>query len=208
MTTQADIINSALVDCEQPEASGPNDTSTWVRKMRNRYPGVVRKLLERHPWKFARTRVELQDSGQTDVIGWDIAYVKPGDCLRIILINATGNTDDRGVPDYDDEAGFIKTNLSPCYLMYVSSDFIVQEGAWPQVFADAVSADLAAKCYGVFGKNINKKDELKKAAMYTLQVAKTWDSQQKPYRELPRGKWSGARSGYRRHPFDRGGTFE
>jgi hypothetical protein len=208
VTTQADIINSALVDCEQPEASGPNDTSTWVRRMRNRYPAAVRKVFERHPWKFARKRQQLQDSGQTDVIGWDFAYTKPGDCLRIILINATGNTDDRGVPDYDDEAGFILTNLSPCYLMFVSSDWLSMEGSWPQVVADAVSSELAAKCYGLFGKSATKKDELKKDARLAMQIAKTWDSQQKPYRELPRGKWSGARSGYRRHPFDRGGTFE
>jgi hypothetical protein len=92
--------------------------------------------------------------------------------------------------------------------MYVSSDWLTLEGAWPQVFADAVSGELAARCYGLFGKNGQKKDELKKDARLSLQVAKTWDSQQKPFRELPRGKWSGARSGYRRHPFDRGGTFE
>lgn len=194
MTTQADVINSALIDCEQPEASGPNDTSTWVRRVRNRYAATVKKLLERHPWNFAMQRAQLQDTG-VEPIGRSKAYNKPGDCLRICKINATGRAEDDSTPDYDDEAGEILTDLDPCYMVYVSANWITKEGSWPQVFADAVSSELAAKCYGLFGKSSTKKDELKKDANKALQVAKSWDAAQKPFRRLPRGSWARSRAG-------------
>jgi hypothetical protein len=194
VTTQVDVINSALIDCEQPEASGPNDTSTWVRRVRNRYAPTAKKLLERHPWNFAMTRVQLQDSG-VEPIGRDFSYTKPADCLRIVTLNTTGNADENSTPDYEDEAGYILCDLDPCYLRYVSANFLTKEGAWPQVFADAVSSELAAKCYGVFGKSATKKEELKKDAAKALQAAKSWDAAQQPFRRLPRGRWASSRAG-------------
>lgn len=196
MATQAGVLNLALLLCEQPEATGPNDTATWVRRVRNRYHDTAKQLLERHPWNFPMQRAQLQDSGE-EPIGRTYKYNKPGACLRITKINTTGNADDDSTPDYEDEGGYILTDLNPCYMIFVSSDWITQEGSWPQVFADAVSADIAAKCYGIFGKSATKKDELKKDAAKALQVAKSWDAAQKPFRRLPMGSWAMSRRGTR-----------
>lgn len=206
MTTRADVINEALVACDQPEATGPNDASTWVQRIRNRYNASAKKLLERHPWNFASQRVELAALDTTPT-GRTYAYNKPGDCLRICIVNSTGRAADNSEPDYEDEAGQILADMTPCYLFYISANWLTLEGSWPQVFADAVALDLAAKCYGLFGKSAEKKDELKKDAAKALQVAKSWDAAQKPYRRLPRGRWAAARGGAR-SPLDRGGTFE
>lgn len=196
MTTQADVINSALIECDQPAASGPNDTSTWVVRVRNRYAPAVKMLLERHPWNFATKRQQLAVLNETP-IGRTYAYNKPGDCLRILLINDTGDAADLEIPDYEDEGGKILANMSPCYMHFISSDWITDEGAWPQVFAEAVSMELAAKTYGLFGKSATKKAELVKAAKSALQVAKSWDAAQKPHRRLPMGRWAGCRTGAR-----------
>lgn len=171
--------------------------------MTARYNASVKKLLERHPWNFATKRQQLQLLDETP-IGREHAYNKPGDCLRILAINDTGETDDSNEPDYEDEAGKILTDLDPCYMIFVSADWMNREGSWPQVFADAVSADLAAKCYGLFGKSATKKDEIKKDAAKALQVAKSWDAAQKPYRRLPYGRWARARRSHR-NPHGDGG---
>lgn len=198
MTTKSDVINEALVACEQPPATGANDTSTWVVRVTGRYNATVRELLERHPWNFATKRVQLQEvmldsDGDDTLIGRDKAYNKPGDCLRILQINSTGRADDESEPDYEDERGRILTSMSPCYLRFVSSDWLTREGAWPQVFAQAVSMALAAKTYGLFGKSAQKKDELKKDALKAFQAAKSWDAAQVPYKRLPRGRWANSR---------------
>lgn len=197
MTTKIDVLNEALVACEQPAASSPNDTSTWVVRVNGRYNATVRELLERHPWNFATKRVALQEVVVSGLIGRDIAYNKPGDCLRILRVNATGNARDEGIPDYEDEGGMILTNMRPCYLRYISSDWLTKEGSWPQVFAQAVSLALAAKTYGLFGKSATKKDELKKDARQAFQAAKSWDAAQMPFQALPRGRWATARTGWR-----------
>lgn len=206
MTTKADVINEALVACDQPEATGPSDSASWVRRMNNRYAATVRELLEKHPWNFAMVREQLQVIGDATPIGRDYAYTKPGACLRIVLINDSGEFNDIDHPDiYEDEGGVILSDTSPLYIFYTSSAWAVNEGAWPQVFASAVSLALAAKCYGLFGKAASKKDELKKDARKALQDAKSWDAAQKPTRTLPRGRWASSRQGYR-YPGSGSGT--
>lgn len=209
MTTRARVINDALIACDEPPATGQNDTARWVVRVANHYDGVAQKLLEKHSWGFATKRVQLQqlELSDAELIGRDLAYNKPGDCLRILVVNASGSAEEQGAPNYEDERGRILTDLDPCYLHYVSSDWLNLEGAWPQVFADAVALELAAKCYGLFGKSATKKDELKKDARIALQAAKSWDAAQKPFRRLPEGRWASARRGGR-SPYDRGGTFE
>lgn len=196
MTTKSDVINETLVMCEQPPSTGPSDTSTWVKRVSTRYNASVKALLERHPWNFSTKRVQLQLLPDTP-IGRSYAYNKPADCLRILRVNNNGSAENQNEPDYEDEGGAILTDLSPCYMIYVSSLWMTKEGAWPQVFADAVAKDLAAKCYGLFGKSATKKDELKKDASKALQVAKSWDAAQVPFQRQPAGRWVRARYGAR-----------
>lgn len=192
MTTKTDVLNEALGALGQPNSSGPSDTSSWVRKLTARYNGVVRLLLEDHPWNFASTRVQLQLTGDTPV-GRQYQYNKPADCLRINLINDTGSADDLEIPDYEDEGGYILADMDPCFMFYISSAWITKEGSWPQKFARAVSFELASTCAEVTSKQLNKDLSLENKAKVALQKAKSWDASQKPFRRLPGGVWAGAR---------------
>jgi hypothetical protein len=200
MTTKTDVMNRTLILCDQPTTASFDDTSTWVTRVRNRFIPMVRKLLERHPWNFASARQALEQQLGTP-IGRDFAYNKPGTCLRIIRINDTGDPDDDRPQRYDDEAGQILTNLDPCYLFFVSSLWINKEGAWPQIFADAVSSNIASDVYGAFGKNSAQRERLDKMADKDLGDAKAWDAAQKSFKPNPMGTWARARAGNSRYRY-------
>lgn len=201
MTTKGAVINDVLLACDQPPATGPNDTSLWVKRVSLRYPSAVKRMLEIHPWNFATTRSLLQALTETP-IGRTYAYNKPGDCLRILTVNTTGDARDKSNVTYEDEGGRILANISPCYLRYVSSSWLTKEGAWPQVFADAVALGVAADSYGVFGKSEQKKALLTSRYEKALRTAKSWDAQQMPFERQPVGDWVRSRSGSRRGRFD------
>lgn len=192
MTTKPDVINEALVLLGQPPASGPSDTSAWVRRITARYNPTVRRLLEDHPWNFASKCEALAVLDETPV-SRVYAYNKPSDCLRINMINDTGASDDQEIPDYDDEGGKILADMSPCYMFYVSSAWITLEGSWPQKFAFAVSCELANINAEVTTKDINKGINAERRADKALKKAKSWDASQKPFRRLPVGEWAAAR---------------
>jgi hypothetical protein len=192
VTTKVDVINEALALLGQPEMSGPSDTSSWVRKLTKRYNPTVRRLLEIHPWNFASSRVALQVTATTP-IGREYAYNKPADCLRICLVNNTGVSEDNEIPDYEDEGGTILTDMSPCYLFYISSTWATKEGAWPQAFAHAVSCELANVQTEAVTKNLAKGESADRRAAKALKKARAWDAAQKPFKRSPGGLWAGAR---------------
>lgn len=188
MATRTDVINDALNLLDQPDSTGPNDTSSWVRKVSNRYDGVARRLLSDHPWNFAEERVELELLDETP-IGWEYSYNKPGDCLRINKVSDTGIKSDSPFKDYDDSKGRIMTNLSTVYLFYISDQWVTLEGSWPPLFAYAVSTELAFLVNGPVTKSRTKGVDLRAEAKNAFRKAKTWDAQQKPSEELPHGRW-------------------
>lgn len=188
MPTRTDVINDALALLDQPPSAGPNDTSTWVKRLNNRYEGVARRLLSDHPWNFAEDRVQLELLDETP-IGWEYAYNKPGDLLRICKVSDTGRKSDSPFKDYDDSAGKILTNLSTVYLFYISDSWVEKEGSWPPLFAYAVSTELAYLVNGPTTKSRAKGLDLRSEAKNAFRKAKTWDAQQKPSEELPNGMW-------------------
>jgi hypothetical protein len=192
MATKVGIINEALVHLGQPPMAGPSDNSTWVKRLTNIYPASVRRLLERHSWNFAKVMEQLQ-ALPTATGGRDYSYNKPAKALSILKINDSGLEEDDEWDDYDDADGKIHADQDVLYMWFVSSDYLIKEGSWPQVFAHAVAVDLAAQCAPVGTKDINEKDRLEKKARKAFNEAKSWDAGQKPFRKNPRGQWAIAR---------------
>ncbi len=197
MSDRTSIINLALTELGQPHMSGPNDQSSWVKKLTANYEPIAKQLLSIYPWNFAQKRVQLviADSYEGELGNRTYAYKKPNGCLLIAMINNTGDSEDKEDPDYDDEDGVIKTGMSPCYMFYVSQECLTREGAWPELFAYAVAVRLAWICAPTATKKETTKDRLEQDARRALQRAKTWDAQQKPRRRNPAGDWVKSRRG-------------
>lgn len=192
MTTKTGVLNGALGWLGQPPASGPSDTSTWVKRVTNVYPDSVRALLEGHPWNFAEASVKLERLSETP-IGWDYAYNKPADFLRTNYVNSSGDPDDRDFNKYADAGGKILSSADDIYIWYISSTYLTKEGSWPQLFADAVSADCAARINPIATRADNKRVTMLEIARMATKKAKAFDASQFPFRELRPGKWAKSR---------------
>lgn len=192
MATKVGILNGTLALIGQPPAVGPSDQSTWVKRIVALYPDTVRELLEKHPWKFARVMEQLQRL-PTSSGGRSYSYNKPAKCLKICFINNTGDDGDDEWHEYDSGDGKIHADFDTLYMWFVSSDYLIKEGSWPQTFAAAVSAELAFKVLPVSSRDRGARSDAKSYAKDTLKSAKSTDASEKPFRKNPRGEWAKAR---------------
>lgn len=192
MATKVGVLNATLALIGQPPSTGPNDTSTWVKRIVSLYPSVVKKLLERHPWKFARVMEQLQKL-PASTGGREFSYNKPAKCLKICFINNTGDDGDDEWHEYDTADGKIHADFETIYMWFVSSDYLIKEGSWPETFADAVSAELAFMVLPVSSRDRGMRADAKTHAKDTLKTAKSTDAAEKPYRKNPRGTWAKSR---------------
>jgi hypothetical protein len=204
MATRQSVLNDALVLQGNPRGAGPADTSSWVRRLDGGLDDTSKRLLEKHPWNFATVRWGLSAASEATLtaagltlVGREYAYTKPP-VLRIIGVNATGDVNDNDdTGHYEDEAGYIFTDLSPCYLIGVSGAWIENFGAWPAVFAWAVATELAATHCEVSTKNGSQADRLEEAARSAFREARSWDASQKPFQAHASGRWAQAMRGRR-----------
>lgn len=198
MADRTDIFNTALMLLGQPAMTGPNDTSSWVKKISGQYEHCARLVLSAYPWNFATKREQLAiaDSYTGELGARAYVYRKPANFLRINRVNDSGDAeDDRDFSrDYDDEDGHIKADLSPCWLFYVSNEYLAREGAWPDVVARAIAFEIAWLCAPVATKREDTKERLGRDKKRAFQVAKSWDASQKPRRTNPMGNWAGSRA--------------
>jgi|LakMenE18May11ns_1017448.scaffolds.fasta_scaffold9943354_2 hypothetical protein len=201
MATKVDVLNGALVLMGQPPAAGPADTSTWVKRIVARYPSVVKTLLEKHPWKFARVMEQLQRL-PTASGGYEYSFNRPAKCLKICFINNTGDDEDDEWHEYDVGDGKIHADYDTLYMWYISSDYLIKEGSWPQTFADAVSAELAFQCLPVSSRDRGARNDAKLHAKDVLKSAKSTDAAEKPFRRNPTGTWARSRRSGARYRTD------
>lgn len=189
MTTKIEVLNASMTLLGQPTVAALTDTSTWFKRALAQYPGVVRALLEQHPWNFPATCEILQRLSETPVSRYAYAHNKPSDLLRINRVSPNNDPTDLTDYDYDDEGGKILTDFETTYCWFISSKWMTREGSWPQVFADAVAAEIRARVAPNATKSDRKQEGAVMYATRMLKKAKSFDASQKRSRQQPPGKW-------------------
>lgn len=191
MPSRADVINAALNWLGEPSSNAPlTDSSTWVRRIRDRYEERVRALLEKHSWNFARTVVQLVASEPTPD-GWLYGYPRPADCLRFLNL-ATDATFGAPTIAYEDRAGRLCADHDTVWLTYVSASWVSYEGSWSQAFADAVAADIAWRVAAVHSSR-DVVERMSSTAVRAEYAARLWDGQQQGVQRLPATRWQRSR---------------
>lgn len=191
MASKGGVINAALNHLGESESLTPTTSEdTWVVRIRNRYDEKCRLLFEKHPWNFCTTTVQLTASEPTPD-GWAYGFLKPAKCWRIVRVGGDAANMDSAyatIP-YEDRGGRILTNSDTTWLKYIDGDWLTQEGSWPQVFADALSAELASAVAPVTNGDENRLDRIKGETIRTMRAAKNWDAQQNPRLPDPPSRW-------------------
>lgn len=193
MTTKIEVLNASMTLLGQPTVAALTDTSTWFKRALAQYPGVVRALLEQHPWNFPATCEELQRLAETPVSRYAYAYNKPSDLLRINRVAPNNNAEDLTEYPYDDQGGKILADFETAYCWFISSKWLTKEGSWPQVFADAVAAEIRARVAPNATKSDRKQESAVIYATRMLRKAKSFDASQKRSKPQAPGSWARSR---------------
>jgi len=193
VTTRTAVLNTALRALGEPPMVGPDDSRSTVQRVSEAFDDCASAVMSRHNWNFAQAVVQLSGT-MTAKPGWQYAYPKPADCLRIVRVSLTDRPDDVGLR-YADSAGEILTDQLNPYLRYVSSTWLDLLGSWPDLFEDAVAAATAEAAAPVLSKSEATISRLKDDARGAMRAAKSWDAVQQPNFEVPAGRFVRARTG-------------
>lgn len=188
MPSKLDVMNFALTILEEPPLVSPDQAGHAAIILRANYESAVAKCLEKAPWNFGVTRVQLTRLSETPAFSYTYYYAKPADCMRILSCHDIGYDTD-GFTDWRDEDGKIASNAETMYMRYVRRDLSTNPGAWPQCFADYVSADLAVRV----GPRIKTGDFNYQVAKDSLEMregdALAFDAAQSPPKRWNQGRW-------------------
>lgn len=91
MASTADICNLALARILHSETIASLDTerSQTANILRIFYPMVLEQVLREFPWKFARRRVALADTGAPPS-NWAFSYAYPTGCAQVLALVLPG----------------------------------------------------------------------------------------------------------------------
>lgn len=166
------IINRALMKTGLPLADNLKDLE-WDASVI--FDTLARELLRCHSWNFARKLAVLSPAATTPPFGYDYAYAKPSDCLRVVDVRSSLNIRAPRA-SFMEASGMILTNARPCNCRYVSAQ--MNPDAWTPDFADALAATIASEIAGKLAQNMNLADKLTVDAARLLEIAKINDARE------------------------------
>jgi hypothetical protein len=146
--TVTSICKKALLKVGAPTISSLDETSKSARACSEFYEYTRDKVLQDHPWGFAKVRATLQEDAETPEYEFDHQFVKPADCLKVLEV-----VDSTDYPvEYAVEGNYILTNDSPIKIKYISR--IESPALFSQGFIDCLIIALAANiAYTLTGSN-------------------------------------------------------
>lgn len=104
------------------------------------YPVARDELLRMHRWNFAIDRDTLTALASAPAFGWAKQYALPGDCLRVLQVNAW--EDNEIPPRWEVEGRFLLTDENTAEIKFIKRETDV--AVFDSVFVSALSCKLAA----------------------------------------------------------------
>lgn len=204
--TQEDVLNIALEILGEPATTGPEDTSSWVRRCRAAFPRATKAIFESYPWNFCEEVVQLTPSDPTP-IDWAYGFNKPPHCRRINWVDdhvpprgwRAHRSEDRY--DYKERSGRLLANSETIYLWYIDGIYETKLGLWPQVFGDYVGCQIAEIVYPRTSETDSTRDRIERKLRRAMRKARAHDGQADPPQKLLDGSWVRAsQSNFYRNP--------
>lgn len=183
--TKIDICSRALVELgANPivDFSGSSTESTVANQL---YDATVRKVLARHPWRFATIGVAINKIVSTNETAFDSAYQLPADFVALWNVRDVGGTDmaaDEWVV-YGSEV-HMDHGMDTVEVDYTR---VVDESYFPAHFTEALEAALMHRFCGPLSHSGSQRDALGRVYEAVLSKACHIDSRQDaPNRLRPR----------------------
>lgn len=197
MATKLNIYKGAL------RLLGPHELDTITDDRAERYQlddawdDAAAYVLQEGLWNFAIRSATVTQSG-TPIAGWDYAFTKPTDLVRIAGIS-NESTFLVGFEDYQDQGGKWYANVDTLYIRYVSNDasYGLSIASWPASFAKAMEAYLAFETGLPVSGDRGNRNDLYQLYKSRLARAKTLDAFDESVKFPPAGRLVRSRYGNR-----------
>ena len=143
MASKLSIYRGALRLLGPHELAALTDDRPERYQLDDAWDDAAAYVLQDGLWNFAIRSATVTQSGTT-IAGWDYAFTKPTDLVRLVGIS-NESTFLVGFEDYQDQGGKWYANVDTLYVRYVSNDasYGLSIASWPASFAKAMEAYLA-----------------------------------------------------------------
>lgn len=197
-TTKLEIYNNALghLGSTRLAASGGLiENRPDRREIDAKYTQTLQGCLEEGIWFFALRSIELQADTDVDMrFGLPYAFSLPSDYVRLRAIGVDERQDFED-PSYKREGNYIYSDQPVLYLTYVSNgeNYGLNLGAFPQLYTDFVSIELALRSGLSITKDKTDRNDLIQLRKIALANAKRKDAVDERVKYKPLSSWVRAR---------------
>lgn len=189
MASELDICNRAMqrLGADKINALDPPSNKN-ARSLAFGYPLIRDAELQRHPWSFARARVQLATLATAPTFGWDYQYDVPADFIRVCTI---GEYDDPET-EWEIEARKLLVNVDgPLDFVYFKR--VTDTTLFDPLFVEALGARLAYEFCEEITQSNTKKAEALDAYREIIAEAKKSNAIQRPPQRRRESSWETAR---------------
>lgn len=156
------ICNLALLKAENADnyITAFDDATKEARACRRFYSHILATVIDDYPWNCMTTTATLEKTHIDDyylntttevppTFGYDHSYDLPTDCIRILSLSESGDTDDEDVA-YRRIGRCIYTNADTLYLTYLykNTDVATYDDRFIQAFAARLAIELCSSLRG------------------------------------------------------------
>ena len=183
--TKIDICSRALIELGANPISDFSGSSTESVVASQLYDATVRKVLARHPWRFATIGATINKISSTNVTAFDSAYQLPADFVALWNVRDVGG-DDMAADEWVVYGEEVHMDVSDD-TVEVDYTRVVDESYFPAHFVEALEAALMHRFCGPLSHSGSMRDALAKTYEQALSRAAHIDSRQDaPNRLKPR----------------------
>lgn len=162
MTSKVEICNKALglLSANLITTFDPDESIEAALCVAN-YESARRYALEKRAWTFATKRVTLSAPlAEAPDWGYSYQHLKPGDCLRVLIVSEDGNYKDGGSKmDYRVEGNTIRSQFSTILVKYIFDE--IQEDRFSPTFVEAMALYMAYLMAMPLAESRSLKNDLK-----------------------------------------------
>lgn len=133
------------------------------------YPGLLRELLEAHPWNFATDQVALAQLSTNPFWEYTYAFQKPADCIRVIKTDLNDNVPWKEMGEY------IVTDNATLGIEYIK--LVEDAQKFPHHFTAAFVARLAQEFAYTFTQKTSLVELMEAEYGKKLAYARSFDAQ-------------------------------
>jgi len=146
--SQVEIANGALTHCGEPSVTSLNQEGKAARLLKRNYDLVLKRVLTKYRWNFAKRRAELAADPTAPEFGFTHKHQVPSDFLQLIGLY-DGQESQRNYSSSDTvykvEGQYILCDMTPLKIFYIAN--ITDPSQYDPAFVAVLEYYLATKIF-------------------------------------------------------------